>query len=155
MHGCNGSALCHSDSMQRITLLLAVFCFAMSSGFLSGRLIATRSTPITFPEDTRPSIPVITIEGVRNGLLYGEITGNARVSIGKEIFTQSGMFTLDAAPLLRNEISVVIPAWAGFVASKNGKKYYPVDSASGRNIVPKNRVYFASPEAAETAGYVR
>ena len=141
--------------IHRITLLLAVFCLALSSGFLIGRLISNNRSPITIVEDTRPPVPVITIEGVRNGLLYGEITGSARVSIGKELFTQSGMFALDAGPLLRNEVSVVVPAWAAFVASKNGKKYYAVDSSSGRNITPKNRVYFETAGQAERAGFMR
>ncbi len=141
--------------MQKIALLFAAFCFAISSGFLSGRLIANHRSPITIVEDTRPQVPVITLEGVRNGLLYGEITGNALVSIGKDLFTQSGIFALDAGPLLRNELLVVVPPWAAFVASKNGKKYYPVDSSSGRSITPKNRVYFRHASEAEAAGYVR
>ena len=42
-----------------------------------------------------------------------------------------------------------------FVASKTGKKYYAVDSASGKKIKEENRVYFASEEEAEKAGYAK
>ncbi len=136
-------------------LLLASFCLALSSGYLSGRLIANHPSPITLRPDTRPPVPVVQIAGVRNGLLHGKIIGNARVSIGNQIFTQSGVFALPAGPILKNEISVVIPAWAEFVASKKGKKYYAVDSSSGRGIAPANRVYYRSQKEAEGAGYVR
>jgi len=42
-----------------------------------------------------------------------------------------------------------------FVASKRGKKYYPVRSGEAQRIVPENRVYFESALQAEGAGYVR
>jgi small subunit ribosomal protein S1 len=41
-----------------------------------------------------------------------------------------------------------------FVASKTGKKYYPVDSAQGKKIKEENRVEFASEEEAKEAGYL-
>ncbi len=140
-------------SFERISLLLASFCLAISSGYLSGRLISDHRFPITIVPDPRPPVPVVFIEGVRNGLLYGKITGTARVAIGNEVLTQSGVFALDAGKLLVNEVSVNIPAWAQFVASKNGKKYYKVNSASGRGITPKNRVFFRDVEEAKSAGY--
>lgn len=42
---------------------------------------------------------------------------------------------------------------ATFVASKTGKKYYPVDSAAAKKIKEENRVTFRSAEDAEKAGY--
>lgn len=41
----------------------------------------------------------------------------------------------------------------GFVASKDGKKYYPADSAQGKKIKEENLVSFATAEEAEAAGY--
>ncbi|HVW66862.1 MAG TPA: S1 RNA-binding domain-containing protein [Candidatus Peribacteraceae bacterium] len=41
----------------------------------------------------------------------------------------------------------------GFVASKDGKKYYPADSAAGKKIKDENRVSFKTAEEAEAAGY--
>lgn len=41
----------------------------------------------------------------------------------------------------------------GFVASKDGKKFYPADSAAGKKIKDENRVHFATAEEAEEAGY--
>ncbi len=42
---------------------------------------------------------------------------------------------------------------AMFVASKTGKKYYPVDFAAAKKIKEENRVTFRSAEDAEKAGY--
>lgn len=41
----------------------------------------------------------------------------------------------------------------GFVASKDGKKYYAADSAQGKKIKEENRVSFKTAEEAEAAGY--
>ncbi len=41
-------------------------------------------------------------------------------------------------------------AW---VASKSGKKFYPVDSASAKKIAEENRVFFKTEEEAKAAGY--
>lgn len=40
-----------------------------------------------------------------------------------------------------------------WVASKDGKKYYPADSAAGKKIKEENLVVFQSAEEAEAAGY--
>ena len=41
----------------------------------------------------------------------------------------------------------------GFVASKDGKKYYAADSAAGKKVKDENRVTFETAEEAEEAGY--
>jgi hypothetical protein len=40
-----------------------------------------------------------------------------------------------------------------YVASKNGKKYYPIDCAGAKRIKDENKVFFATPAAATAAGY--
>ena len=40
-----------------------------------------------------------------------------------------------------------------FFASSRGTKYYPVGCAGGKNIKIENRIYFATKEDAERAGY--
>lgn len=144
-----------NTSLERICLLLAVTSLSMSVGFLSGRIASQHPVPTTLKEDRRPLVPTVHIEGVRNGLLHGSITGSARIVMGDQILTQSGIFALDASPLLRNEVSVVVPSDAQYVASTRGKKYYPVFSAAGDRISPKNRVYFSSEAEAELAGFGR
>ncbi len=42
---------------------------------------------------------------------------------------------------------------SGFVASKTGKKYYPVDSAGAKKIAEENIVTFKTAQDAEEAGY--
>ncbi len=43
-------------------------------------------------------------------------------------------------------------SWA-FAGSKTGKTYYPKDCAGLARVKPENRVYFTTPQQAETAGY--
>jgi len=45
------------------------------------------------------------------------------------------------------------PDIRAFVASKSGKKFYPVDSASAKKIAEENRVFFKTAEEAEKAGF--
>lgn len=52
-----------------------------------------------------------------------------------------------------SEEEVEIPEGAAFVASKDGKKFYAVDSASGKKIKADKRVYFKTEEEATEAGY--
>jgi len=148
------SQITNHKSLDHISLLLALFCLSASSGYLSGRLITNHESQITLQPDSRPLIPTINIEGIRNGLLHGEIIGSARVVFGKKILTQSGVFVLDAAHILTNEVSVTVPNGMQFVASKRGKKYYPVFSRAGENLTPANRVYFTTENEAQSAGYI-
>lgn len=46
-----------------------------------------------------------------------------------------------------------VPEGAQFVASKDGKKYYGVDTAAGKKIKAEKRVYFKDEKEAEEAGY--
>lgn len=48
---------------------------------------------------------------------------------------------------------VSVPNTGQYVASRNGKKYYPVDCKSANRIKSENRVYFATAALAEAAGY--
>jgi hypothetical protein len=40
-----------------------------------------------------------------------------------------------------------------FVASRNGKKYYPPDCPAANRIKPENRIWFASVREAQETGY--
>lgn len=52
-----------------------------------------------------------------------------------------------------NVISSVKSSGKNFFASNRGSKYYPVGCAGGQNIVQENRIYFATGEEADRAGY--
>ena len=45
------------------------------------------------------------------------------------------------------------PSEKAFFASNRGSKYYPAGCAGGKTIKQENRVYFATSEDAERAGY--
>ncbi len=45
------------------------------------------------------------------------------------------------------------PEGKSFFASNRGTKYYPIDCSSGQTIKKENRIYFATKEEAERAGY--
>ncbi len=138
--------------------LLAVCAFVFLSGYIVGRVLtayAIPSGPMTLVEDTRPRIPVLKFEGIYNGKLRGSLSGEARVFIGNEYIVPdgSGAFEVPADQFFINYIRVEVPQWAKFVASKKGKKYYPVNSSGGERIVPGNRVYFRSEDEARREGY--
>ncbi|MDD4627976.1 MAG: hypothetical protein PHE68_01115 [Candidatus Peribacteraceae bacterium] len=128
-------------------------------GYLIGRIVTCRlalpQTPIALTEDIRPLVPTIRVDGIRNGYLEGSVVGDGRFVLGGHavVTDHSGAFRVPAAPLLTNMITVTVPEGMKFVASKNGKKYYAVGSASAAQIAPINRIYFRTAEAAEQAGY--
>lgn len=136
------------------TILLSI-CF----GYLLGRMVtntlAFPSTPIVLQQDNRPSIPVITIEGIRNGKVEGTIIGEARLFLGSDLIIPdaSGTFIAPADLFTKNEVTVLIPEEMRFVASLRGKYYYPVSSSAGEQLSPKYRVYFRTEEEAGEAGF--
>ncbi|MDO8469253.1 MAG: hypothetical protein Q7S29_05875 [Candidatus Peribacter sp.] len=135
-------------------VLLALVC-----GYLLGRLITERRTLVSVPmqmrDVSRPLVPTVRVEGVVNGQLKGSMVGSARLFLdGTQVMSdQSGAFLVPAGSLLTNKIEITVPSGMRFVASRRGKKYYPVDSASASNLAPSNRVYFRTAEEAERAGY--
>ena len=141
--------------------LLGIVLLAITCGYLLGRLTTIRFSlpdiPITITEDTRPILQVLRIDGIRNGMIEGRILGDARVFFGDELVlpTASGTFAFPPDVFLKNIVDIVIPSDMQFVASKRGKKYYPVGSSAGEQLVPENRIYFKTEEDAKGAGYVK
>lgn len=126
------------------------------NGYLVGRIVDTRLAmasvpPLRVVSTERPIQPVVQIDGIRNGYLEGTMLGDARFFLGGEqvLPTESGSsFRILAKTFLQNEVRVFVPEGMRFVASKKGKKYYPVTSASANNLAPQNRVYFRTEEEA-------
>jgi len=141
--------------------LIGALLLAGILGYLIGRTVAVRAafqaSPVQVREQARPLEPTVVLEGVRDGKVIGSVKGEVRLWIGEEqVFPdEEGQFAAEPGPLLVNDISVLIPEGMQFVASKRGKKYYPVRSGEAQRIVPENRVYFESALQAEGAGYVR
>jgi hypothetical protein len=138
-----------------LPFFVALLC-TLVLGYLIGRLTTVQSwshIPLTLQQDTRPLVPVVTFVGFENGYLTGTAKGTVRITgdaLGVE--TMSGSFKI---PVYNIEkiIRVPVPEGMQFVASKNGKKYYPVFSVSGQKIAPDNRIYFKTEQEAELAGY--
>ena len=68
----------------------------------------------------------------------------------------------DASSIKPSKISNVVKAGSStsatpgsFVASKQGKKYFPVDCGTAKAIKEENKVYFGSETEAVSAGYER
>ncbi len=64
------------------------------------------------------------------------------------------------APTLVQEVKEVKPvseakSEGGYVASKQGKKYFPVDCGTAKSIKEENKVFFGSESEAVAAGYER
>ena len=151
----SGQGSTHHVHMHRLTTVVSALILALSIGYLHGRILALNTPELQLQSDHRSPVPVVEIEGIRNGLLHGRILGKARLKVADTVLVQSGAFVTDAAALLRNEVWVTVPTNAQFVASKRGKKYYPIHSSGGSRITPVNRIYFATEQEAKAAGYVK
>lgn len=127
-------------------------------GYLVGRLITNIALPaptISVVPDTRKPVAVLRLAGVRNGMLEGNTVGEVRFFLGdKQILAGSGgTIRADVGSFFVNEVSIVVPEGMQFVASKQGKYYYPVDSSEGERLTPSNRLYFRDAASAEKAGF--
>lgn len=104
---------------------------------------------------TGSSVAVVHIDGIRNGALVGSVQGSVYLTAGGKavIPTEGGTFVITDKSVLTNMVEIAVPPGMQFVASKRGKKYYPVTSSQGQKLAPANRIYFPSAEAAEEAGF--
>lgn len=104
-----------------------------------------------------PMVPVVHVSEINNENIVGTVSTGARLLIGEHVVIpgQNGNFSVPAKDFLVRVIDVPVPDGAQFVASRRGKKYYPVDSSAGQRLVPENRLYFRSSEEAEEMGYER
>jgi hypothetical protein len=101
--------------------------------------------------------PVVHVRRIEEGKIVGTVGTGARLIVGDEaVLPQPDRsFAIDAVPFLVNIVPVPVPPGTQFVASRRGKRYYPVSSAAAERLVPENRIYFERAEEAEAAGYSR
>ncbi len=66
--------------------------------------------------------------------------------------TSSPTVTTPAAPL-KTVPTAAKPVTGAYVASSRGKRYYPVSCNAANNLSEANKIYFATKEEAEKAGY--
>jgi len=154
---CSIEPLASSKFSSALTLAgllgLAVLC-----GYLLGRLLTHVAAPeVTIKQlpDERAGVPVVQLSGVQDGNLQGTIIGDVRFFLGDEQISpkEDGTIASPVGSFFTNEVVIRVPEGMQFVASKQGKYYYPVLSANGEKLVPANRVYFRTAADAEKAGF--
>src|SRR5262245_59190523 len=113
--------------------IFSAFCAGAASG---AWIFHPAPSLLVITDPSPPSIPVVRIDGIRNGALEGSISGTVRLAARDRIVQvhESGAFAITDRSVLTNEIQVTVPAGMQFVASKRGKKYYPVTSASAAGL---------------------
>ncbi len=142
------------DVLMRVIyiVLLAAFLALMwrSSGV---PVVSARS--LSLVPDTRPAVCTVVLEGVRNGQIAGYIRGDVRFFIGDDLAVpnSSGAFLVSAGVLKTDVRTIDMPDGTRFVASKKGKRFYPVGSSQGQGLSPANRIYFSSEDEAKAAGF--
>ncbi len=112
--------------------------------------------PIEIVPQNHEKIPLINFLKIENGVMYGK-TGEKEVRfiVGEDsIFGSNGgefQFPVDEIlPMLK---SLPAPDDMQFVASKRGKRYWPLDAPQAFLLAPQNRIFFKTPEEAEEQGY--
>ncbi|NOS67679.1 MAG: hypothetical protein HOO67_04930 [Candidatus Peribacteraceae bacterium] len=144
-------------STPALTTLAIILSLVL--GVIIGLIVGTVSVPVpptVIRDDTRALIPVVKIDGVEDGLISGSAHGDVRLFLGEKMVLPdgSGSFRVPAGDLLKNVTTVRVPSGMRFVASKRGKKYYPVASATASRLAPANRVYFPDAISAQNAGFL-
>lgn len=152
------SLKCFVQSLQSPIFAGALVIFLL--GYTLGQFVMSakiQDVPLKMVEDTRQLVPVVDMEGIKDGQLEGTLKGDVRLFLGNDpvLPDGSGAFKVPADSLFINYVRVVIPEGMRFVASKRGKNYYPVSSSAGEKIIPENRVYFRDEDAAQQAGFKR
>jgi hypothetical protein len=145
--------------MQLCGLLLT----AMAAGGMGGssyeRWRQTASRPPVIVGDYSDEISLIRFDSIENGRIKGSLEGKeARVVVegAAEVYSLfPGEFEFSLTEILPNLDAIPAPAGMRFVASKNGKYCYPLDSPRAALISAKNRIFFADEAAARRAGFAR
>ncbi len=145
--------------IQLISLLLA----AMVAGILMGiayeqwQLTKTRE-PIEIG-DFSDEISLLHFDTIENGILKGRLEGEgARVVVrdAAEVYSIfPGEFSVPVTEILPLLKTIPSPEGMAFVASKNGKYFYPLDSVGAASISVRNRIFFSNQESAKKAGFVQ
>ncbi len=135
-------------------LLIAI---GVCLGILFLTIFRSANHTFVLRESENAEVPTVTIDGYRDGALVGT-THRTRLIVGNTVAVPdgSGAFAIRNSVVSQQTGGVqAAPVGTQFVASKRGKKYYPVGSAGADRLSPANKIYFQSREAAEAAGYTR
>ena len=111
---------------------------------------------------------MLTFQQIENGEISGhldanssEISGHREIRIivenrkqkkSKTQILSSGAFTINITEILPMLKTIPHPEHTKFVASKRGKKFYPIDSPNAFLISVKNRIFFVTEQEARERG---
>lgn len=140
--------------LLQCTLCVSIVIIVFFSGIYCGvRMIGYSQSY----NATLASVPTISLERIVNQQLEGQVHGSVRFILGDERIElhPNTPFRIPATVLLTHYTEIEIPEGMLYVASKKGKKYYPVASRAAQSITPSNRQYFATAQEAVQAGYVQ
>lgn len=145
-----------------VRFLVPSLILSLLVGYCTGATIAAWTS---FPTESlriiddpvTGEIPTVRLDGILNGELRGSVVGDVRIAAGGKMIPVdgSGSFRIVERSVLTNIIHVPVPTGMHFVASRRGKKYYPVGSAGANGLSPANRIYFPDEASARRAGYVK
>ncbi|QQR83948.1 hypothetical protein IPJ72_01975 [Candidatus Peregrinibacteria bacterium] len=149
------------DLVAHTTLLIAI---GLVVGYGAGFARAQRMNfpDIKWVNDVNEGVTTLQLITAKQGVLKGVIAGNrsGRIAYQPEKIIEIAAGESFEIPL--NEIDnpiinlkEIIPDWAQFAASKQGKYYYSVLEPSVLNLSETNRLFFATAQDAEQAGFTR
>lgn len=79
--------------------------------------------------------------------------GNGTSGIKIEYTEETSGQEANVASAIENTEIIQNSSRKSFFASNKGSKYYPVGCSAGKTLKQENRIYFATKEEAERAGY--
>jgi hypothetical protein len=152
----------NKEAAHKTIVVIGIVIVIFWLGRLSVYYQQVSDTPIREIPEFNEHVPMVNIMAVRQGRVEGYVSDtktrvkswNKTVAVPDE----GGRFVLDIRHLgylgpTQELYEHVVPEWAVYVSSKNGKNFYKVDSGSGRNISVPNRLYFRSKEEAIEKGF--
>ncbi|MDQ3245121.1 MAG: hypothetical protein M3P22_02150 [bacterium] len=117
-----------SDQGKDVLLIMIVILVGLAS-FGLGRL--SKETTSTGIKIQNTDYPDLKIEARAGDASVVGVSSNTQKSVSESPSLKSG----------------------NFLASKRGKKYYPISCSAGKSIKQENRIYFETREDAEHKGY--
>jgi hypothetical protein len=144
---------------MKYTLSTVIVILAFAGGMLTQAYRAIPDTPVEKTFDLNPGVAVVIFDRIENGKLMGHGSGTPVRLLTRtelEVPQTGGTFAISLNDLGLKNTAVTnasIPEWAQFVASKNGKKYYPVNSSRAKTLSEKTRIFFPDAKSATQQGY--
>lgn len=142
--------------VQLALLLIIAGFFGAYVGFLLGEHQAREASSEMLIGDFSEEISLLKLDTIENGVATGTLEGlEMRLVIGDEevVSIFPGAVEIPLVHILPNLETIPSPEGSAFVASKNGKYYYPLDAPEAAMLSVDNRIFFVTEEEAWEKGY--